>query len=635
MRRRVLATVLQFSVSFLLILLHVGNSYFHGNTELIRTTTRTTTITLFSTSSNSNNKKQLSPNVEKYLQTKELKRLKDNGVSYDELKEAILNGTLKNAVSSKIAKAGYQRFVGKGTLDQRLRNIVAYKRSVAIERSASDNSFLSDTEEEDLITTVDEGDEGEEEEISEEDDEEAQYESLVLRAIEQNKVSEVRRNMMIDLQLEQAKQEKLYGQASLSDESTASTSTKTVVLPNTTTSTDVYTPAVSTWGVYERPRDISKAYGGGRSISKEEMDRMDEEMEENKSESISEKIVAKALRVEIAHEAEIRKAMDKAKLELQRGNRVATVQAFESVCDKVSWQSDLGGDFYLQLGMALETVDRSDEARKIYGKLVTVSWSQKVRRLALQLISGLDIAKQIRKDVAPHKPIIDYAQLEIISKTLDAAVPEEMRSKELKNDHVLPWYGANRRKEEVTSSTINTLSDAYKILLWELNPLYEAPSKPLLKALQKFYFASKADRDLFYQQERPLQLRKHFLNAEKNLPPIKEGAYDVASLVNGTWDLMLSVYEGRDPQVKRFELGDLRRILQVNESSSKEVFSVFWGLNTVSHLTSFTLNSHLHEMQFFGDQVKNSKAPWQRGGQSTQSMQVRLVYKHHRRIIFY
>ena len=28
--------------------------------------------------------------------------------------------------------------------------------------------------------------------------------------------------------------------------------------------------------------------------------------------------------------------------------------------------------------MALETVDRTDEARKIYGKLLAVSWSNKV-----------------------------------------------------------------------------------------------------------------------------------------------------------------------------------------------------------------------------------------------------------------
>ena len=32
------------------------------------------------------------------------------------------------------------------------------------------------------------------------------------------------------------------------------------------------------------------------------------------------------------------------------------------------------GQVWLELAMALETVDRGDEARQLYGKLATVSW---------------------------------------------------------------------------------------------------------------------------------------------------------------------------------------------------------------------------------------------------------------------
>jgi hypothetical protein len=32
------------------------------------------------------------------------------------------------------------------------------------------------------------------------------------------------------------------------------------------------------------------------------------------------------------------------------------------------------GQAWLELAMALETVDRGDEARQMYGKLATVSW---------------------------------------------------------------------------------------------------------------------------------------------------------------------------------------------------------------------------------------------------------------------
>ena len=50
----------------------------------------------------------------------------------------------------------------------------------------------------------------------------------------------------------------------------------------------------------------------------------------------------------------------------------------EKIQEHISWQTELGGDCWLELAMALETVDRTDEARKIYGKLLAVSWSNKV-----------------------------------------------------------------------------------------------------------------------------------------------------------------------------------------------------------------------------------------------------------------
>ena len=57
------------------------------------------------------------------------------------------------------------------------------------------------------------------------------------------------------------------------------------------------------------------------------------------------------------------------------------------------------GETYLEIAMALETVDRTDEAREIYGKLVTINWSQKTKRNALQLLQGLDITMKIRQQV--------------------------------------------------------------------------------------------------------------------------------------------------------------------------------------------------------------------------------------------
>jgi len=98
------------------------------------------------------------------------------------------------------------------------------------------------------------------------------------------------------------------------------------------------------------------------------------------------------------------------------GDRKSAVAALEKIQDSIPWQTELGGDCWLELAMALETVDRTDEARKIYGKLLAVSWSTKVRRNALGLVQGLDIAAKIRKtDTGTRKPAMDMANMEIVA----------------------------------------------------------------------------------------------------------------------------------------------------------------------------------------------------------------------------
>ena len=156
-------------------------------------------------------------NVEKYLQMKELMRLKNEGATYEELKTASINGT--NSIKwkekaalisldekSKVSSSGgYKKYVGKkGSLDQRLRAIIAYKRSnVAIaEADALGQSPGLTTEEEIELEQMMEDDEGDGELLLDEDDEELQYESLILKAIETNKLAEVKRNLAVDLRLQ-------------------------------------------------------------------------------------------------------------------------------------------------------------------------------------------------------------------------------------------------------------------------------------------------------------------------------------------------------------------------------------------------------------------------------------------------
>ena len=55
---------------------------------------------------------------------------------------------------------------------------------------------------------------------------------------------------------------------------------------------------------------------------------------------------------------------------MRSGNTKAAVKSLEDVQSFLNYHTELCGEAYLELGMALETVDRSEEARKIYGQVI-------------------------------------------------------------------------------------------------------------------------------------------------------------------------------------------------------------------------------------------------------------------------
>ena len=238
----------------------------------------------------------------------------------------------------------------------------------------------------------------------------------------------------------------------------------------------LYKPKSSSWGVFERPADISKAYGGGRVLTKKEMDAMDEEWEmrqANKEKAI-EKWKTSSMKNELEHEAEISSALAKARVYMRNGNRNGAVDALESVQNFCSWTSDLGGEALLELAMSLETVDRADDARRIYGKLAATSWSPTIKRNALQLISGLDITKQIRNDVRPtQRSAMDVEGMNRISEALEAGLSngwDDWGKTDKRNKMAKPWFDDGKQRAGQYGK-VDTFRDAYFLLEEALNPL--------------------------------------------------------------------------------------------------------------------------------------------------------------------
>lgn len=329
--------------------------------------------------------------------------MRNDGRSYDDIKELMINGTAQNIGTDKIASKGYQKFVGKGgSLDQRLRAVVSYKRSsIASEALAgSGGSGLSTNEELELEAMMEDDEDFDSD--GGEEDEEAEYERLIMKAIEKNKLDELQRNFLLDkASRNEARKEEQVNATSIVSNSALNNSNITEPEASSSSQDDDYVPARSSWGVFKRPKDISKTYGGGRVISREEMDRMDAEYEEieKKKQTEVKQFMTKGAKMEQENADKIKKGLGEGRYYMAMGNRKNAVESLERIKDSVTWQTETGGEVLLELAMALETVDRVDEAREIYGKLASVSWSDKTRRNALQLIQGLDITKQIRSQV--------------------------------------------------------------------------------------------------------------------------------------------------------------------------------------------------------------------------------------------
>ena len=349
--------------------------------------------------------KPISKNVEYYIKMKEINRLKQSGESYEAIKQKLTNSS---------QTLGYQKLIGrKGTLDQRLRAIIAYKRdsSVLTGMSSIENSELESLESGEGIYDDDD---------VEENDEDLMYESMIQELLQKKQLQEIKNNFLVesggDTNIFHSNNQTIDNNNNINN-TTTDIKNNTNIINETKVENkkikdeDMYKPANPSWGLFERPRNMSKAYGGGRVITKEEIARLNAEEEERKRlQKPVEVFMTESMKLEKENTKKINDAVAKGQACLHVGDRKGAIKWFESVQNLVSYQTEYGGDVLLELGMALETVpDRVEDSRKVYAKLASTSWSPKVRRQALQLLQGLDITRQLRSDisVAPT-PTIDY-----------------------------------------------------------------------------------------------------------------------------------------------------------------------------------------------------------------------------------
>jgi hypothetical protein len=170
---------------------------------------------------------------------------------------------------------------------------------------------------------------------------------------------------------------------------------------------EAYSPAKGSWGVFERPRDISAAYGGGKRIGAGAPVTPEEEVRRREEDTL-ERLRAYRARKEEASELEgrsggrIDEALARARAGMRRGLYEGAVLELEGVSPLCGTKSARGAAVFLELGMAYEAVGRRSEAATVYTELVK-SGGGSVRQDARRLLLGMEAMEFMRAEVSEEE----------------------------------------------------------------------------------------------------------------------------------------------------------------------------------------------------------------------------------------
>ena len=163
-----------------------------------------------------------------------------------------------------------------------------------------------------------------------------------------------------------------------------------------------YKPKVSTWGVFPRPDNISRTYGGGRKIRPGGVNLKNESAKQRDA-KVAEKLAAYRTargmdtKQEKEHREEIEKALESAESLMRKTQPYQAINALESVSSYVSPRSRLGGRLLLSLALAYEAVGRREDARKEYSRIRNNPFPE-ISTNARRLQQGLEAMTQLGVD---------------------------------------------------------------------------------------------------------------------------------------------------------------------------------------------------------------------------------------------
>lgn len=161
---------------------------------------------------------------------------------------------------------------------------------------------------------------------------------------------------------------------------------------------ELYKPKVSTWGVFPRPGNISKTFGGGRVINPGEI--LETEEEKAKKEARTKQMLAAykkkfGLNIDPKLKSECEEVLKDGDLLMNAGKLKEALPYYETVMDKLPLKSELHGLAALQWSICQDSLSRHNEARSMYEKLQSHP-SPKVGKKARQFMYSFQAMEMMK-----------------------------------------------------------------------------------------------------------------------------------------------------------------------------------------------------------------------------------------------
>jgi len=355
---------------------------------------------------------------------------------------------------------------------------------------------------------------------------------------------------------------------------------------NSTAIAQTRRPSRGSWGYFERPNDISKAYGGGRRVGELDKEKMERSAEETrrKLQAYRQKVGIE-VQSEKDHAAEIDDALALGQRAMERGMYGTAVSALEKVTKYCSSNSKVGGKVFLELAMAYEAVGRTNEAITVYTKLTTCR-IEEIKFNAKRLLYGIE-AMEFMRNEAKSKAFSKKRVADPFMETTDFRNFAE----NFDDRYNTAWIDMDSGfYKKLTQSVVRGIREARQILL-QATGKGEVDRMKVVQALRSTsrYFDDALEKEI--EENAPQPEPVAFIDGKPILQPKKRTGIDaeVASMekfilaspdqmmenIQGKWRLQL-LADKRGDGVKYFNTTDSWQTLDTSamqfESSGQEGF---------------------------------------------------------------